>query len=73
MHDWFRLGGTFRADEISISGDSPTFFEFETEKFKSPAPNYFSTVEDLACKVKTTQGHGVEPRAIAKYFLPFSR
>jgi len=65
--------GIFRADEIPVSDGSPAFFEFETEKFKSPALNYFSATKDLACKVKTTRGHGIGPRAIAKYFLPFSR
>ena len=47
--------GIFRADEIPVSDGSPAFFEFETEKFKSPALNYFSATKDLACKVKTTR------------------
>ncbi|KAG0130296.1 hypothetical protein HOY82DRAFT_382825 [Tuber indicum] len=73
VHDWFRLGGTFTAEEISNGGDSTHPFEFKTVKSKSCTPNYFMTADDLAGQVRNTGGKGLDLAATEKYFIPFSR
>ena len=73
VHDWFRLGGTFEADQIPIISDNTPPFSFKTVKSQSGNPNYFTTAEDLAQTVRVAGGHGIAPSAIEQYFIPFSR
>ena len=67
VHDWFRLGGAFTADEISSTNRSPPPFKFETMRSKSCTPDYFTDAENLSLQVKAS-GQGLEPAIINKYF-----
>ena len=75
VHDWLRLEGEFAAKEIPFTenGQPARTFVFETMKSKSVTPNYFTTVDNLATQVKASYGQGLEPSAVERYFIPFSR
>ena len=71
-HDWFRKGGTFNIEEIPIaSRKSSSNFSFHIKKSRVQTPNYFTTVNDLAKKVRAKRGKGINPEQMEKYFLPF--
>jgi len=72
VHDLFRRGGEFTADELPILSNTTAPLVFRTEDKKSLSPNYFTSAANLAEQVKDAGSHGINRDVVGRYFLPYA-